>query len=81
MGKPTYAPRYDVSVVRTLSAAMGTSPNKHDYAITDTDTGRVKGTYANELLAFEAMERLAGTRGLFVLTVLHPATCRCPDVP
>jgi hypothetical protein len=37
------APRYDVGMVRTLSAAMGRPANTHDYAITDTNTGTVKG--------------------------------------
>ena len=31
-------------------------------------------------LALVAMRRLARTPGVFILTVLHPAKCKCPEV-
>jgi hypothetical protein len=73
------SPMYDVSLVWTLASAMGTSPNAHDYVITDTSTGRVRGIYATKGLAAAAVQRLVGVDGLFVLTVLHPARCACPE--
>ena len=77
----TRAPRYDPSVVRTLAAAMGTDPDAHDFVVTDTDTGRVKGVYATEELAIAAVQRLIGIPGLWILTVVHPAHCDCPEAP
>ncbi len=71
------APRFDVGVIRTLARAMGTSPDAHDYVITDTASGRVKGIYATEALASAAIQRLVGTGGLYVLAILHPDGCDC----
>lgn len=74
------APRYDMGAVRTIAEAMGTSPDAHDYVLTDTATGRVKGVYASAELAAAAFTRLGASGGLFVLTVLHPERCGCPEV-
>jgi hypothetical protein len=73
-------PKYDVSAVRTLAAAMGTPADVHDYAITDTETGQVRGIYRTQELALAACVRLMRPGALLVLTVVHPPRCGCPEV-
>jgi hypothetical protein len=75
------APKYDVGVVRTLSAAMGRPANTHDYVVTDTRTGSVKGIYATQEMATAALLQHAQPGSLYVMTVVHPAACRCPAAP
>ncbi len=71
-------PRYNEGAVRALSAAMGRPLDTHDYAITDTRTGYVKGIYASYESAVAAVERLGlPDGGLYVLTVMHPPRCHC----
>jgi hypothetical protein len=74
------APMYDEAVVRTLAAAMGRPPDVHDYVITDVATGRVAGIYGTEQLAMAAFNRLMRPGRMYVLTVLHPGTCDCPEM-
>jgi len=66
-------------MVRTLCAAMGRPANAHEYALTDTSTGRVKGIYATQEFAIAAVQHLVGKPGLWVLTVVHPARCQCAE--
>jgi hypothetical protein len=79
--------RYDVSAVRTLEAAVGRPATAHSWVISDTSDGRVKGIYATAELATEAVARLAQPGPvaqpgrLYVLTIVHPARCTCPEAP
>lgn len=68
---------YDVSAVQTLESALMPA-DVHSWAITDIDTGAIKGIYARQDQALAAFRRFAP--GVFVLTVLHPAACDCPEV-
>lgn len=72
--------RYSPSAVRTLAAAMGRAADAHDYVLTDTSTGHVKGVYVTQELAVRALQRMATTSGVYVLSVLHPANCDCAEV-
>ena len=71
---------YDASVVRTLEAAIGRPADAHSWVLTDTSTGTVKGIYASEQLAATAIMKLAKRGKVYVMTVLHPARCTCPEV-
>jgi len=75
--------RYDVSKVRTLEAAVGRPVEAHSWVLTDTSTGTVKGIYASEARAVASLTQLVQreTHGkVYVITVLHPARCTCPEV-
>jgi hypothetical protein len=75
--------RYDSSAVRTLEAAVGRPAEAHSWVLTDTSTGTVKGIYASETLALASLTKLVhrdpGGK-VYVMTVLHPAECDCPEV-
>lgn len=71
--------RYSPSVVTTLAEAL-TPPDAHAWALTDVDSGRIKGVYASESLATAAVADLVGKPGLFVLTIVHPNRCNCADL-
>ena len=72
------APRYSASAVRTIESALGIPANVHSWAITNTSNGTIKGVYRRQGLALEALVRLGA--GLFVMTVLHPDKCGCPEM-
>jgi len=74
------APRYSASAVRTLEAAIGRPTDAHSSAITNASTGAVKGIYASQELAVAAFVRLMQPGESYVLTVLHPDRCGCPEV-
>jgi hypothetical protein len=74
---------YDASMVRTLEAVIGRPANAHTWVLTDTSTGTVNGIYASEEIAAasfkKVIQRDPGGKD-YVMTVLHPAECDCPEV-
>jgi len=74
------APRFSASAVRTLEAAVGRPADVHSWVISDASAGTTKGIYASEALATDAFTRLMQPGRVYVLTVLHPDKCGCPEV-